>query len=157
MRSSYAKLGFYHYSCLNERVPTKFYLTIACCAHLFFLHAVTTNVFAVTVTQKDPCYVEITCHFASGSYADGCQLVCLPLWGVPMDEQFIVPRNTLSDDNATIVISASTFPSGILFDVEAVGVQKGRITDFHRAYTSFQVTAEQGMNCQYNKSMFCMP
>ena len=140
-----------------KRVPTKFCLTITRCVHLFSLNAVTTNVFAVTVTQKDPCNVEITCHFASGSNADGCQLVYLPLRGVPTVEQFFVPRNTLSDDNATIVISASTFPSDILYDVEAVGVQNGRTTDLHRAYTSFQVTAEQGMNCQLNTCKFCAP
>ena len=124
---------------------------------LFLQNTVTTNVFAVTVTQTNSCSIEVTCHFAIGSTADGCRVLCRARWSQQANEEFVLLRETPSDNNVTLSISIDTFPENVLIDVEAVGVQDDRITDTHSVITSFWVIHEPGMDCQHNSRMLiCM-
>lgn len=122
-----------------------------------FSSAVTTNVFAVTVTQRSSCSIEITCHFASGSSADACQVFCRTGYGHQTIQELTLLRETSSDSNTTIVSSTNIFPNDTLIGVEAVGVENGRLTDTSSVFTSFQVIQVHGMDCQHNTCTFCMP
>ena len=116
----------------------------------------TVSVFQVTVSQKDSCSIELTCHFALRSTANEC----LVYWRTRQNSQTIgnltLTRETSPDNNIAVGVTANTFHKGTLLEVVAVGVRNGEFTDTLPAITHFGVVEEARMECQQNRRMLCM-